>query len=180
MHRPELDRRRVPACCTGNTETGGIVLGGNPGQGNVIRMSFQCGQAAACGHCPRDDSQTQPLVCDEAVSALDATTQAQIIELLQTLRREEGLVDLHQSAQSGGGAGSYDRVLVLYLGRMMELASAADLYERPWYILIRGHYWMRSLWQIRTLQPAPGESTGGEQFSTHTTVRCVFCRGARM
>jgi oligopeptide transport system ATP-binding protein len=71
------------------------------------------------------------LVCDEAVSALDATTQAQIIELLGTVKDEHGVALLFISHNLQVVRELCDRVLVLYLGRMMELAPAQLLYARP-------------------------------------------------
>ena len=71
------------------------------------------------------------LVCDEAVSALDATTQAQIIELLGTVKDEHGVALLFISHNLAVVHELCDRVLVLYLGRMMELAPAQLLYAHP-------------------------------------------------
>jgi oligopeptide transport system ATP-binding protein len=71
------------------------------------------------------------LVCDEAVSALDVSIQAQIIELLRTLKNDEGLALVFISHNLAVVRALCDRVLVLYLGRMMELAPAHLLYGRP-------------------------------------------------
>jgi oligopeptide transport system ATP-binding protein len=71
------------------------------------------------------------LVCDEAVSALDVSMQAQIIALLGTLKDEHGVALLFISHNLAVVRELCDRVLVLYLGRMMELAPAQLLYARP-------------------------------------------------
>jgi oligopeptide transport system ATP-binding protein len=71
------------------------------------------------------------LVCDEAVSALDASTRAQIIALLGTLKDEHGVALLFISHNLAVVRELCDRVLVLYLGRMMELAPAQLLYAHP-------------------------------------------------
>jgi oligopeptide transport system ATP-binding protein len=71
------------------------------------------------------------LVCDEAVSALDVALQAQIIELLGTLKDEQALSLLFISHNLAVVRELCERVLVLYLGRMMELAPAQLLYARP-------------------------------------------------
>jgi oligopeptide transport system ATP-binding protein len=73
----------------------------------------------------------QLLVCDEAVSALDVSIQAQIIELLCALKREQGLALLFISHNLAVVRALCERVLVLYLGRMMELAPAHLLYSQP-------------------------------------------------
>jgi ABC-type glutathione transport system ATPase component len=70
------------------------------------------------------------LVCDEAVSALDVSMQAQIIALLGTLKDEHGVALLFISHNLAVVRELCDRVLVLYLGRMMELAPAQLLYAR--------------------------------------------------
>ena len=71
------------------------------------------------------------LICDEPVSALDITVQEQIVTLLADLKRESGLAILFISHNLAVVRQLCDRILVLYLGRMMELAPAAALYERP-------------------------------------------------
>jgi oligopeptide/dipeptide ABC transporter ATP-binding protein len=71
------------------------------------------------------------LVCDEPVSALDVPTQQQIVALLGELRREADMGLIFISHNLGLVRRLCERVLVLYLGRMMELAPAALLYEHP-------------------------------------------------
>jgi oligopeptide/dipeptide ABC transporter ATP-binding protein len=70
-------------------------------------------------------------VCDEPVSALDAPTQQQIVALLAQLRRMSGLSMLFISHNLALVREFCERVLVLYLGRSMELASAAQLFSMP-------------------------------------------------
>ena len=71
------------------------------------------------------------LVCDEAVSALDASIQTQILELLGALKETQRLALLFISHNLAVVRELCDHVLVLYLGRMMELAPAQLLYARP-------------------------------------------------
>ncbi|HVS75774.1 MAG TPA: ABC transporter ATP-binding protein, partial [Steroidobacteraceae bacterium] len=71
------------------------------------------------------------LVCDEPVSALDVSVQAQILELLASLRREHGMSILLVSHNLAVVRRLCDRVLVLYQGRMMELADSRTLFSRP-------------------------------------------------
>ncbi len=71
------------------------------------------------------------LVCDEPVSALDMSVQAQVVSLLADLKREHGMSLLFVSHNLAVVKRLCDRVLVMYLGRMMELAPAQSLYERP-------------------------------------------------
>ena len=71
------------------------------------------------------------LVCDEPVSALDVSVQAQILDLLAGLKREHGMSILLVSHNLAVVRRLCDRVLVLYGGRMMELADSRTLFSRP-------------------------------------------------
>ena len=71
------------------------------------------------------------IVADEPVSALDVSIQAQVINLLRDLQQRLGLTMLFISHDLAVVEYICDRVIVLYLGRIMEIASSADLYARP-------------------------------------------------
>ncbi|TLM61807.1 MAG: ABC transporter ATP-binding protein, partial [Deltaproteobacteria bacterium] len=71
------------------------------------------------------------LVADEPVSALDLSIQAQIVNLLQDLQEQLGLTYLFISHDLGIVEHVCTRVAVMYLGRIVELAPAADLYAAP-------------------------------------------------
>jgi len=71
------------------------------------------------------------LVCDEPVSALDVSVQAQIINLLRTLRDQLGLAMLFVSHNLAVVRYVSSRIMVLYLGRVMETAPNSELYARP-------------------------------------------------
>ena len=71
------------------------------------------------------------IVADEPVSALDVSIQAQIINLLQDLRQDLGLSILFIGHDLSVIEFLCDRVIVMYLGRVMETATAADLYTNP-------------------------------------------------
>ena len=71
------------------------------------------------------------IVCDEPVSALDVSVQGQIVNLLAQIRRERGLAGLFISHNLAIVAGLCERVMVMYLGRIVEIAPRAALVPAP-------------------------------------------------
>jgi oligopeptide transport system ATP-binding protein len=71
------------------------------------------------------------LIADEPTTALDVTIQAQILELIRTLKQETHTSVILVTHDLGVVAGTTDRVVVMYAGRIMEVASTSDLFARP-------------------------------------------------
>lgn len=75
--------------------------------------------------------QPQLIVCDEPVSALDVSIQAQVINLLQDLQKQLGLAYLFISHNLSVVKHCCNRIGVMYLGKLVELCEAHELYENP-------------------------------------------------
>ena len=75
--------------------------------------------------------QPQILIADEPTTALDATIQAQILELLQEIRRDSSMALVPISHDLGVVAENTDRVCVMYAGRIVEDAPIATIFEAP-------------------------------------------------
>lgn len=71
------------------------------------------------------------IVCDEPVSALDVSIQAQVINMFDELQEKMGLTYLFIAHDILVVRHISDRIAVMYLGKMVELAGAAEIYERP-------------------------------------------------
>jgi oligopeptide/dipeptide ABC transporter ATP-binding protein len=71
------------------------------------------------------------LVADEPTTALDVTIQAQILELMRRIQRDEGMSVLLITHDLGVIAQMCDRVAVMYAGRIVEQGSALDIFDRP-------------------------------------------------
>ena len=119
-------------------------------------------------------SQPRLLVADEPTTALDVTTQAQILALLQQLRRERGMSVLLVSHDFGVIAEVCDRVAVMYGGHVVESGPLATLYEDP------QHPYTRALLASVPSLHAAGRTTrrtgiaGQPPELTETLPGCVF------
>ena len=126
-HEPQLRRAEVRARVQGMMAKTGLL----PQMINRYPHEFSGGQCQRIGVARAMILNPKLIVCDEPVSALDVSIQAQIINLLMELQRSFGLSLLFISHDLSVVRHISQRILVLYLGRMMELADSASLYRHP-------------------------------------------------
>ncbi len=106
-------------------------VGMSPNHMRRYPHEFSGGQRQRIGIARALAVDPQFIVADEPVSALDVSIQAQVVNLLQDLKEELGLTLLFIAHDLGVVEYISDRVVVMYLGRVMEVAPSKDLYANP-------------------------------------------------
>lgn len=124
------------------------------------------------------------LICDEPVSALDVSIRSQILNLLLHLQKQFGLTTLFISHDLSVVEYVCDRIIVMYLGKIMEIASKEDLYENP------AHPYTRALMSAIPIPdpdvnmspeilegdlPSPLNPPSGCRFKTRCPMACEKC-----
>ncbi len=127
VFRPGLKRREREAAAAAMMERCGL----SPALINRYPHELSGGQNQRVGIARAMILEPRLVICDEAVSALDVSIRAQIIDLLIDLQKQLGMAMMFISHDLAVVREISHRVLVLYLGRVMEQASREQLYENP-------------------------------------------------
>ena len=107
------------------------LVGLDPALKERVPHEFSGGQRQRLGIARALSSDPDVIICDEPISALDVSIQAQIINLLEEIQSQLGVSYLFIAHDLAVVKHISDRVLVMYLGRVVEIADCDDLYRNP-------------------------------------------------
>ena len=126
-HRPEMSKKDKQA----KVKELLAQVGMNPDFANRYPHEFSGGQRQRIGIARALALNPKFIVCDEPIAALDVSIQAQVVNLLEDLQQQLGLTYLFISHDLSMVRHIADRVAVMYLGKVIELADRDALYDEP-------------------------------------------------
>ncbi|MGE0726863.1 MAG: ABC transporter ATP-binding protein [Acidimicrobiia bacterium] len=126
------------------------AVGIDPALGHRRPHQFSGGQCQRIGIARALAGDPRLLLCDEPVSALDVSVQAQLLNLFEDLKEQRGLTMLFISHDLSVVRNISDRVAVMYLGTLCEVGETTALYDRP------AHPYTRALLDAAPIAPAGG------------------------
>ena len=143
-----------------------------------LRQRVMIAMALAC--------RPELLIADEPTTALDVTIQAQILDLMMKLRDNLGTAIIMITHNLGVIAETSDRVMVMYTGKVMEIASTPDLFDRPLHPYTKGllraipsatsDFDSKELYEISGTVPSLLELPSGCRFNTRCPEAEDICR----
>ena len=149
------------------------AVGVEPRFGDRRPHEFSGGQCQRIGIARALALDPKVLICDEPVSALDVSIQAQILNLLQEMKERYGLTMLFISHDLAVVKNVSDRIVVMYLGKVCEIGATEEIYERA------AHPYTRALLAsipepASTVQPEEGDIEGELPSATAPPSGCRF------
>ena len=143
-----------------------------------LRQRVMIAMALAC--------RPELLIADEPTTALDVTIQAQILDLMMKLRDNLGTAIIMITHNLGVIAETSDRVMVMYTGKVMEIASTPDLFDKPLHPYTKGllraipsatsDFDSKELYEISGTVPSLMELPSGCRFNTRCPEAEDICR----
>ncbi|MGH8871645.1 MAG: ABC transporter ATP-binding protein [Acidimicrobiia bacterium] len=175
LERGHAVRRRVGQLLTD--------VGLKPGDANKYPHELSGGQRQRVGIARALAVQPSLIVADEAVSSLDVSVQAQILNLLKDLQNRHRLAYLFVSHDLGVVKYMSHRIAVMYLGEIVEFASSKELYERPLHPYTRAlmsaapavHAVPRKRIRLAGEPPDPGDPPPGCKFHPRCPIAQPVC-----